>query len=119
MLVMECSALDEDFRGLPARRYTVVTVSRGGREVWRDYVAGVATACCGNARVAAVGAEDGSVYLYDRCLCDIFLCALVYIVCLYYCVCDCGVPCVRFCDTVLSVWACVITFVVCGSAVRR
>ncbi|CAN0112504.1 unnamed protein product, partial [Laminaria digitata] len=66
VLVMECSALDEDFRGLPARRYTVVTVSKGGREAWRDYVAGVATACCGNARVAAVGAEDGSVYLYDR-----------------------------------------------------
>lgn len=64
--VMECSALDEDFRGLPARRYTVVAVTRGGREVWRDYVAGMATACCGNARVAAVGAEDGSVYVYDR-----------------------------------------------------
>lgn len=65
--VMECSALDEEFRGLPARRYTLVTVTRGGREVWRDYVAGMATACCGNARVAAVGAEDGSVYVYDRC----------------------------------------------------
>ena len=64
--VMECSALEEDFQGLPARRYTLVTVSRGGREVWRDYVAGMATACCGNDRIAAVGAEDGSVYIYDR-----------------------------------------------------
>ncbi|CAB1115812.1 unnamed protein product [Ectocarpus sp. CCAP 1310/34] len=64
--VMECSALDEDFGGLPSRRYTLVTVTRGGREAWRDYVAGMATACCGNDRVAAVGAEDGSVYVYDR-----------------------------------------------------
>lgn len=64
--VMECSALDEDFIGLPSRRYTLVTVTRGGREAWRDYVAGMATACCGNDRVAAVGAEDGSVYVYDR-----------------------------------------------------
>lgn len=67
--VMECSALDEEFRGLPARRYTLVTVTRGGGEAWRDYVAGAVTACCGNARVAAVGAEDGSVYVYDRCAC--------------------------------------------------
>lgn len=65
--VMECSALDEEFRGLPARRYTVVTLTRGSREAWRDYVAGMATACCGNARVVAVGTEDGSVYVYDRC----------------------------------------------------
>jgi len=64
--VMECSALEEDFQGLPARRYTLVTVARGAREVWRDYVAGMATACCGNDRIAAVGAEDGSVYIYDR-----------------------------------------------------
>lgn len=64
--VIECSALEEDFQGLPARRYTLVTVARGGREVWRDYVAGMATACCGNDRIAAVGAEDGSVYIFDR-----------------------------------------------------
>lgn len=66
LTVMECSALEEDFRGLPARRYTLVTVTRGGRELWRDYVAGMATACCGNDRMAAVGVEDGSVYVYDR-----------------------------------------------------
>lgn len=64
--VLECSALEPEFRGLPARRYTLVAVTRGGREAWRDYVAGTVTACCGNARVAAVGTEDGSVYVYDR-----------------------------------------------------
>eukprot|EP00752_Nemacystus_decipiens_P011990 g10630.t1 len=64
--VVECMALEEDFRGLPARRYTVVAVTRGGREAWRDYVAGIATACCGNDRIVAVGVEDGSVYVYDR-----------------------------------------------------
>eukprot|EP00903_Cladosiphon_okamuranus_P014287 g13270.t1 len=64
--VVECRALEEDLRGLPARRYTVVTVTRGGREAWRDYVAGMATACCGNDRIVAVGVEDGSVYVYDR-----------------------------------------------------
>lgn len=64
--VVECRALEEDFRGLPARRYTVVAVTRGGRESWRDYVAGLATACCGNDRIVAVGVEDGSVYVYDR-----------------------------------------------------
>lgn len=64
--VVECRALEEDFRGLPARRYTVVTVARAGREMWRDYVAGMATACCGNDRIVAVGVEDGSVYVYDR-----------------------------------------------------
>lgn len=64
--VLECSALDSEFRGLPARRYTMVTVTRGGQEAWRDYVAGMVTSCCGNARIAAVGAEDGSVYVYDR-----------------------------------------------------
>lgn len=64
--VVECRALEEDFRGLPARRYTAVTVTRAGREVWRDYVAGVATACCGNDRIVAVGVEDGSVHVYDR-----------------------------------------------------
>lgn len=64
--VMECSALEDDFQGLPAPRYTLVTVTRGGKEAWRDYVAGMATACCGNDRMVAVGAEDGSVYVYDR-----------------------------------------------------
>lgn len=64
--VMECTALDEEFRGLPTRRYTVVTVTRGGKEAWRDYVAGVVSACCGNGRVAAVGLEDGSIHVYDR-----------------------------------------------------
>lgn len=64
--VVECRALEEDFRGLPARRYTVVTVTKGGTEAWRDYVAGMATACCGNDRIVAVGVEDGSVYVYDR-----------------------------------------------------
>lgn len=64
--VLECSALETEFRGLAARRYTLVTVTRGGREAWRDYVAGTVTSCCGNARIAAVGAEDGSVYVYDR-----------------------------------------------------
>lgn len=110
VLVMECSALDEDFRGLPARRYTVVTVSRGGREAWRDYVAGVATACCGNARVAAVGAEDGSVYLYDRCLCDT-VCAsrytavsLLYCLNLVFCVCAFVKLCVSSCDLFIYLW---------------
>lgn len=79
--VIECSALDQEFRGLPARRYTLVTVTRGGMEVWRDYVAGVASACCGNDRVAAVGAEDGSVYVYNR--------RVVYIVCYLVFVCVC------------------------------
>lgn len=64
--VIECTALDEDFRGLPTRRYTIVTVTRGGKEAWRDYVAGAVSACCGNGRVAAVGLEDGSIHVYDR-----------------------------------------------------
>lgn len=64
--VLECSAVDQEFRGLPARRYTLVTVTRGGREAWRDYFAGTASACCGNSRIVAVGAEDGSIYVYDR-----------------------------------------------------
>ena len=64
--VIECTALDEEFRSLPARRYAIVTVTRGGREAWRDYVAGVVSACCGNCRVAAVGMEDGSIHVFDR-----------------------------------------------------
>ncbi|CAM9266005.1 unnamed protein product [Choristocarpus tenellus] len=64
--VLECSPLPQEFRSLPARRYTRVTMFRGGKVVWSNFLAGIATSCCGNSRVGAVGVEDGSIYIYDR-----------------------------------------------------
>ncbi|CAM9489715.1 unnamed protein product, partial [Discosporangium mesarthrocarpum] len=63
---LECTLLPKELSGLPAPCYTRVTMLRGSSVAWSSYVAGAATACCGNSRFSAVGMEDGSVYIFDR-----------------------------------------------------
>ncbi len=66
-LILECRHFSVGHvQGISTSVYSRITLSNGGKRVWRDFVAGKTSCCCGNARMSAVGTTDGSVYVYDR-----------------------------------------------------
>ncbi len=66
-LILECRHLPScHVQGMSADIYSKVTLSFGGKRLWRDFIAGQTSCCCGNLRMSAVGTTDSSIYVYDR-----------------------------------------------------
>ncbi len=66
-LILECRHISAGHvQGTSTSVYSKITLSDGGKRVWRDFVAGETSCCCGNVRMSAVGTTDGSIYVYDR-----------------------------------------------------
>ncbi len=69
-LILECKHINVGNNtqggGTYANVYSKVLLSSGTEILWRDFVAGKTSCCCGNLIMSAVGTTDGSVYVYDR-----------------------------------------------------